>query len=405
LTNNERFTGAMIQLLTYFFWILFSLTALTTLYLLVFALAGYFYKSPRYQDIIPKKIRRMAVFIPGYKEDAVIVDSAKRALEQDYPTDCYEVIVIADSLRADTLAQLALLPVRTMVVNFEVSTKAKAINAVMNRLEDSYDAVVVLDADNVMAPDFLKLMNNAFDQGWQAIQGHRLAKNTNNSTAVLDAISEELNNHIVRKGHRALGLSSSVIGSGMAFEYDIFREEMAKIDAVSGFDKELQMAFIERGIQIEYVEEALCYDEKVQDPRVFESQRTRWIAAQFKYLRKDFLPAFAALSKGNVDYFEKAMQTLLLPKVMLLGVQVVGVMLALLTMNERLIALTVGQLGVLVFVFYMCTPRYLKQKLSVNDLMRVPGLLLRFLRALTNMGQAKKRFINTPHSASFESQN
>jgi hypothetical protein len=50
-----------------------------------------------------------------------------------------------------------------------------------------------------------------------AVQGHRTAKNTNNSWAILDAISEEINNNIFRKGHRVLGLSSAIIGSGMAF--------------------------------------------------------------------------------------------------------------------------------------------------------------------------------------------
>jgi hypothetical protein len=34
---------------------------------------------------------------------------------------------------------------------------------------------------------------------------------TNNSWAILDAISEEINNNIFRKGHRVLGLSSAII--------------------------------------------------------------------------------------------------------------------------------------------------------------------------------------------------
>jgi len=34
--------------------------------------------------------------------------------------------------------------------------------------------------------------------------------------ALLDGISEEINNNIFRKGHQTLGLSSALIGSGMA---------------------------------------------------------------------------------------------------------------------------------------------------------------------------------------------
>jgi hypothetical protein len=39
------------------------------------------------------------------------------------------------------------------------------------------------------------------------VQGHRAAKNTKDF-AMLDAISEEINNNIYSKGHRAIGMSS-----------------------------------------------------------------------------------------------------------------------------------------------------------------------------------------------------
>jgi hypothetical protein len=39
------------------------------------------------------------------------------------------------------------------------------------------------------------------------VQGHRASKNTKDF-AMLDAISEEINNNIYSKGHRAIGMSS-----------------------------------------------------------------------------------------------------------------------------------------------------------------------------------------------------
>jgi hypothetical protein len=47
------------------------------------------------------------------------------------------------------------------------------------------------------------------------VQGHRAAK-THKDFAMLDAISEEINNNIYSKGHRAIGMSSRLAGSGMA---------------------------------------------------------------------------------------------------------------------------------------------------------------------------------------------
>ena len=242
------------------------LLALATLYLFVFAFAGIFYRQP----VLPvaKVIRKIAVLIPGYKEDEVIVEVATDALKQEYPTDMYDVVVIADSFRTETLETLRILPIKVIVVNFDKSTKSKALNKAMEHLPNEYDIAVVLDADNLMAPDFLTKINAAFDAGFIAIQGHRTAKNMNTSLAVLDAISEEINNHIFRKGHRVLGLSSAIIGSGMAFDYQFFKNMMLNIKAIGGFDKEIELKMLKDGHTIGYLDDALVYDEKVQKAEI-----------------------------------------------------------------------------------------------------------------------------------------
>ncbi len=71
-----------------------------------------------------------------------------------------------------------------------------------------------------MAKGFLNEVNVAFDLGAKVVQAHRTAKNLNTPFAFLDACNEEINNHIYRKGHAAIGLSPALIGSGMAFEYN-----------------------------------------------------------------------------------------------------------------------------------------------------------------------------------------
>ena len=199
------------------------------MYWAVFAIAGRLGKA---DDIDPLSgtvtFRKIGVLIPAYKEDAVIIESVTENLKQHYPTDRFELIVIADSFLPHTLARLATFPVTVLEVSFDVSTVAKAINAALSRLPlEQYDILVVSDADNHMAPDFLSRINKAFEQGWRAVQGHRVAKNSNTSVAILDAISEEINNHIFRKGSRVLGLSSATIGSGMAFEPSLMKEAMS----------------------------------------------------------------------------------------------------------------------------------------------------------------------------------
>ena len=65
------------------------------------AIASFFYKEKRV--INSDKKRKILVLIPAYKEDIVIVDVARDALNQDYPRELYDVYVIADQLKKETI--------------------------------------------------------------------------------------------------------------------------------------------------------------------------------------------------------------------------------------------------------------------------------------------------------------
>ncbi|PKN14824.1 MAG: hypothetical protein CVU67_03650, partial [Deltaproteobacteria bacterium HGW-Deltaproteobacteria-24] len=72
---------------------------------------------------------------------------------------------------------------------------AKALNKAFEQLSNDYDIAIILDADNLMEKDFLHQMNSAFSHNIKAVQGHRMAKNMNTPFAILDSVSEEINNH------------------------------------------------------------------------------------------------------------------------------------------------------------------------------------------------------------------
>lgn len=389
----------VISLLHLIAFLICSYTALNTLYLALFAIAGRFRATNEPDD--PSFVtvyRRIAVVVPAYREDGVIVESVLANLQQTYPAHAYDLIVVADSFLPTTLNQLAYLPVRIIEVSFAVSTVAKALRTGLQELDaDAYDVIVIADADNHMAPDFLERINRAFAQGWRAVQGHRVAKNKNTTVAVLDAISEEINNHIFRKGHRALGISPSFIGSGMALEYGLMKQYIQQTNDIGGYDKGLDMYVRERGIKIEYLENALIYDEKVQTGVVFEHQRTRWMEAHLFYLEKYFFKGIAAFFRGRFDYADKAFQLFILPRILLLGVLVIGVAVGFLVRVPWLLWVTGLQLTVFMFVLAISTPNYLIKLVHVNELAVLPILFLRFIRSTLNFRKARNRFLHTPH--------
>jgi hypothetical protein len=117
-----------------------------------------------------------------------------------------------------------------------------------------------------------------------------LQKNTNNSWAILDAISEEINNNIFRKGHRVLGLSSAIIGSGMAFRYNYFKTLMSTVTAVGGFDKD-RAKMLKEGRKIVYLDDAVVYDEKIQKSEVLEINAADGCLHNALFQKKDILTA------------------------------------------------------------------------------------------------------------------
>ncbi len=384
-------------------WLLFIYFGLAAGYVFLFACASLFPYRPRLAN--QPALRKIAVLIPGYKEDAVIVEVAKHALRQDYPAGQYEVVVIADSFLPQTLAELRQLPIRLVEVSFERSTKSKALNRAMAEIGDDFDIALVLDADNLMAPGFLAKINQAFENGYFIVQAHRTAKNLNTPFAILDAISEEVNNQIFRKGHRVLGLSSALIGSGMAFGYAFFKGAMAEVDAVGGLDKELELKLLKDQRTIEYLPNAIVLDEKVQQSEVFTDQRRRWLAAQFIYFWRNLRPGLAGLLRGNLDFADKVYQMISPPRVLMLGfVTLIGAAYGLqgwlwpgaswlaLSFREWRWPLLMTYLGILLAV-----PRKFYNLDTLKALFTLPRAFVLMFLLLFKLKGANEKFIHTRH--------
>lgn len=386
--------------------LLFFYLFVSNFYFLVFGLA-YALSSKKQTPTGSARKHRIAVFIPSYKEDEVIVPVAQKALAQNYDSDYFRVAVIADSLQDETLEKLYALPIETVVVSFEKSTKSKALRAGMAKLGNNYDIAVVLDADNIMAPDFLEKVNAAFADGYQVVQGHRVAKNVDSNFAVLDAASEEVNNSIFRKGHRVLGLPSALIGSGMAFNYKLFRDFMASVNAVGGFDKELELKLTREKVAIEYLEDALVYDEKISEKGAFENQRKRWLSAQLVYFQRFFLKALVQLlTKANLGFFDKALQMILPPRVMSLGLSILLWALAaihFLLFQEQLplsFASFLGwhlNLASIVLALSLALPLRMYNNQLLKAALSLPSAILSMFAIMFKLKGANKKFIHTKH--------
>ena len=246
--------------------ILWFVIAGSVVYVVFFAIISLFYeKEDRiaiHAAALSNRMTKFLVLYPAYKEDSVIINAVEQFLLQDYPKDLYTVIVISDNMQPETNEILSKLPITLLQPIFEKSSKAKAMQFAIENINSDYDNVVILDADNVVRPEFLSQLN-ILCSVYDAIQCHRCAKNANNDVAVLDGASEEINNTLFRKAHNRLGLSSALIGSGMCFNYNLFKENVFKL-TTAGEDREMEALLLHQGVFIKYAPDIHVFDEKVK---------------------------------------------------------------------------------------------------------------------------------------------
>lgn len=260
------------------------------------------------------------VIFPSYNENSVVVDSVRSFLKQDYDNSYYDVFVMSDHNSDATNQDLQTLPVKTIVLHEPKSSKGLALQRAIEQATGShYDYVVILDADNIVASNFLSCLNAEITGSHlAAYQCHRTSKNSNGDVALLDSLSEEINNTIFRLGHNAVGLSAALIGSGLAIQFDWFCDNVCHLQT-AGEDRELEALLIGQDKKIKYLPTIHVMDEKVNNARNFQRQRLRWMTAQLQSLIRMSVHMPSALWRGKIDYVDKTIQQALVPRSLLLS--------------------------------------------------------------------------------------
>ncbi len=348
------------------------------------------------------------VLYPAYNEDRVIVSSVHKFLGQYYPYGSFHVVVISDHMKPETNEQLAELPITLLQPVFEKSSKAKAMQYAMTYLKEhgidgneqiDFDYIIILDADNVVEGNFLEQLNEVCVRGYKAIQCHRCAKNSNNDVAVLDGVSEEIINTIFRKAHNRLGLSAALIGSGMCFDYQLFKENVYKLSSV-GEDKELEAHLLLQKVFIKYEPDIHVFDEKVSNKDNFQKQRLRWMTAQIQSLFMQLPHLPYAIRTGNIDYINKTIQQALIPRSML----VVGafVMCIFITVFSLIFSLSWYIKWWCLFLaicisLYLAIPKQLRSHTVFGKIFSVPVLVWKMVVNIPKIKRKNTDFIHTTH--------
>ena len=256
---------------------------------------------------------------------------------------------------------------------------------------------VIMDGDNKTIPHFLSTINDVYNSGERAIQARRTGENYGSNIALLDCISEDINNGIFRKGHNAIHLPAALSGSGMAFDACWFAKNVSKLHS-AGEDKELEALLLQENIYIKYIDSLPVYDEKTTKTEAITNQRKRWIAVQYAILKSVIKDFPKALYKGNIAYCDKIIQWLLPPRLIQLAAIIMCTLITLL-----LNPMDMGIKWFLLFICQICALtipipiKYYNKELFITLICKMPILIILTLKKMFHLKNAHKNFIHTEH--------
>ena len=366
--------------------VLFVWVFVTVIYLTVFAITSLFARHS--QTPKAKSENRFIIIIPTTKNGSSVEATVRSILGQTYSQRLFDVTVVANNEDEMTLFHLAQQPITLLTPNFSDNIWTKSLQIAINNLPQFkiYDSAIILDAGDIVEPEFLQQMNDAYESaGTKVIQAHKLALNRDTTSARLEAIFEEINNSIFRRGHISIGLSASMASSGMVFNFDWFKNHILAAKT-SWVDKDLEATIMREYIYVDYFDHIFVYSEKARQAEDFNSKRLSWFFSQWKVFFHNIHYLPTALFNRHYDMIDKLLQWMLIPRIIMVAIIV---MMSIIT---PLIYMTIalkwwGIFTLVLFTFAIATPNYLVDEKWNSTFFKVPAVLFNSVLKRFKIGQ------------------
>ncbi|HJZ67074.1 MAG TPA: glycosyltransferase, partial [Blastocatellia bacterium] len=242
----------------------------------------------------------VAVIVPAFNEERVIVQTIASLLASDHPPS-FEIVVVDDGSTDETSARVreafADEP-RVRLFTKPNSGKPDALN--YGVAHTSAEIVIGLDADTIFARDTMtKLVRHFADPKVGAVAGNAKVGNRINLLTRWQALEYVTSQNLDRRAFNLLNCITVVPGAVGAWRREL-------VDRAGGFthltlaeDADLTMAIRKLGYSIAYEDEAVGLTEAPDTLRGFIRQRYRWmygtLQAAWKHADALFRPRYGGL--------------------------------------------------------------------------------------------------------------
>ncbi len=261
----------MIQIIYY---ILFFITLFYGIYFVVTGLLAF--KNSDLSLKVHKEKVKFAILIAARNEEKVIGDLIKSLKNQNYSTELYDIYSLINNCSDNTLEVAKKAGSKIINVTTPVKSKGDALKFAFRRLKKkNYDAYIIFDADNIVHPDFLKKMNDAYLSGYKVAQGRKDSKNVSDNWLSGSAtLFHYIQNFFFNKSRMNIEAASAINGTGFMAAKEVIEEWFDPKTVTE--DIEFSIMCVLKDIKIAYIDDAITYDEQPTNFVDSWNQRSRW---------------------------------------------------------------------------------------------------------------------------------
>jgi cellulose synthase/poly-beta-1,6-N-acetylglucosamine synthase-like glycosyltransferase/peptidoglycan/xylan/chitin deacetylase (PgdA/CDA1 family) len=242
----------------------------------------------------------VAVIVPAFNEEKVIVQTITSLLGSDHPPN-FEIVVVDDGSTDDTYRRVreafADEP-RVRLFTKPNSGKSDALNYGVGRT--SAEIVIALDADTIFARDTIsKLVRHFADPKVGAVAGNAKVGNRINLLTRWQALEYITSQNLDRRAFNLLNCITVVPGAVGAWRRELVERAGGFTHLTLAEDADLTMAIRKLGYSIAYEDEAIGLTEAPDTLRGFIRQRYRWmygtLQAAWKHIDALCRPRYGSL--------------------------------------------------------------------------------------------------------------
>ena len=239
-------------------------------------------------DALPK----VSILIAAYNEANYIEATVKNKLEQNYPKDKLEVIVVSDHSDDNTDAIVRNLQATTFNLTLIRQTTRQGKSAALNVAVDAAQGEILVfsDANSIYAKDAVRSMVSYFtspEVGYVTGQLQYLSKDDNSKQITEQGSSQYIQyENFIRRQESAIHSIIGVNGGIDAMRRDLFQPMRADqlpdlIQPINVIQANYRVIYAKEAISSEYSHEHINNEFRM---RVRVSLRTLWLLNEKKYL-------------------------------------------------------------------------------------------------------------------------